>query len=310
MAGQETALGTKNITDKPISLEEGYISRRSLWIDAAVRFKRNRLAVLGAAFILFLLFLAIFADYISPYSYDKAFLTIRNPVLPFTNPDHPLGTDMAGRDYLSRLIYGARTSMFIGFIVPLITFAIGIPLGALAGYRGGWTDFAIQRVIEIGTAFPFLLFALFLLSITGNGIQNVIIIFCIFGWIGSARIARGQFMALREREYIVAARALGAKEAHILLYHIFPNAFSPLLIAFTISVPGVIFGEAGLSFLGLGITQPTASWGQMVGGSVGNTIRVFWHLAFFPTIMVASTMLSFSFVGDGLQEALDVTRSH
>jgi len=199
--------------------------------------------------------------------------------------------------------------MFIGLLVPLITFSIGIPLGALAGFRGGRTDFIIQRVIEIGTAIPGLLFALMLLSIAGNGIGNVILVLSFTGWIGSARLARAQFLSLREREFVTAARALGASERQILIQHILPNAFSPLLIAFTFAVPGIIFAEAGLSFLGLGITAPTASWGQMVNGNTGSSIRVFPHLALLPTVMVALTMLGFSFAGDGLQEALDVTRS-
>lgn len=310
MAGQETLLNTDELgRTQPVTLADPNIKRRSLWLDAIRRFRRNRLAMVGLLVVLFLLFLAIFADLISPYPYDRAFLNIRHPVAPFANPDHLLGTDRVGRDYLSRLIYGARTSMFIGLLVPIITFSIGIPLGALAGYRGGRTDFIIQRIVEIGTAIPGLLFALMLLSIAGNGLGNVILVLSFTGWIGAARLARAQFLTLREREYVTAARALGATEREIIVRHIFPNAFSPLLIAFTFAVPGVIFAEAGLSFLGLGIVSPTASWGQMVNGNTGSNIQVFPHLALLPTLLVAMTMLGFSFAGDGLQEALDVTRS-
>jgi ABC-type dipeptide/oligopeptide/nickel transport system permease subunit len=138
---------------------------------------------------------------------------------------------------------------------------------------------------------------------------TVILALSVTSWIGPARIARGKFIATREREFVTAATALGATQRQILMYHIFPNAFSPLLIAFSLAIPGFIFGEAGLSFLGLGITEPTASWGKMVGGSAGSNVTVFWHLSLLPTIMIALTMLGFSFVGDGLQEALDVTRS-
>lgn len=308
MAGHETAIEAKNLTRKPVSLDESQIARRSLWLDAARRFSRNRLAMIGLCVVLFLLFLAIFADIISPYPYNEAnFSVVR--VLPFTNPNHPLGTDRIGRDYLTRLIFGARTSMYLGLLVPTITFSIGVALGALAGYMGGIFDFVVQRVVEIGTAVPVLLFALMLLSIFGSGINNVIIVLCITGWIGPARLARAQFLAMREREFITAARAIGVRDRGIILNHILPNAISPLLIAFTFSIPGVIFAEAGLSFLGLGIAEPTASWGQMVNSGVGNTIRVYWHLALLPTILVATTMLGFSFVGDGMQEALDVTRS-
>ncbi len=293
----------------PTSLKPQSLERRSLWMDAMYRFQRNRLAMFGLIVVVILLILAIFADVLAPYEYDKVFFTIRHPVLPFTNPDHPFGTDAAGRDYLTRLIYGARTSLLIGLTAPIIAFSIGVPLGAIAGYKGGKWDFVILRLIEIGTGLPGLIFALLLLSIFGTGVLNVVVALSITSWIGSARIARGQFIATREREYVTAATALGATQRQILMFHIFPNAFSPLLIAFSLAVPGFIFAEAGLSFLGLGITEPTASWGKMVGGSVGSNVTVFWHLSLMPTLMIALTLLGFSFVGDGLQEALDVTRS-
>ena len=283
--------------------------RRSLWGDALRRFRRNRLGMLGLIIVCFLVFLAVFADLLAWYDYKKVFLTIRHPVLPFVDPEHPLGTDTAGRDYLSRLIYGARTSLLIGLLSPCIAFAIGLPLGAVAGYKGGKWDFVISRLIEIGTGLPGLIFALLLLSVLGTGVINVIIVLSITSWIGPARITRGQFLATRDREFVLAARSLGAPELRLLWQHILPNAFSPLLIAFSFAVPGFIFAEAGLSFLGLGITEPTASWGKMVGGSVGTTVTVYWHLALLPTILIALTMLGFSFLGDGLQEALDFTRS-
>ena len=284
-------------------------ARRSLWGDALRRFRRNRLGMLGLIIVCFLVFLAVFADQLAWYDYKKVFFTIRHPVLPFVDPEHPLGTDTAGRDYLSRLIYGARTSLFIGLLSPCIAFAIGLPLGAIAGFKGGKWDFFISRLIEIGTGLPGLIFALLLLSVLGTGVINVIIVLSITSWIGPARITRGQFLATRDREFVLAARSLGAPELRLLWQHILPNAFSPLLIAFSFAVPGFIFAEAGLSFLGLGITEPTASWGKMVGDSVGTTVTVYWHLALLPTILIALTMLGFSFLGDGLQESLDFTRS-
>ena len=284
-------------------------ARRSLWGDALRRFRRNRLGMLGLIIVCFLVFLAVFADQLAWYDYKKVFFTIRHPVLPFVDPEHPLGTDTAGRDYLSRLIYGARTSLLIGLLSPCIAFAIGLPLGAIAGFKGGKWDFFISRLIEIGTGLPGLIFALLLLSVLGTGVINVIIVLSITSWIGPARITRGQFLATRDREFVLAARSLGAPELRLLWQHILPNAFSPLLIAFSFAVPGFIFAEAGLSFLGLGITEPTASWGKMVGSSVGTTVTVYWHLALLPTILIALTMLGFSFLGDGLQEALDFTRS-
>jgi oligopeptide transport system permease protein len=292
---------------RPATLHTALV-QRSLVQDAMRRFARNRLAMLGLGVIIIFILLALFADFITPYGLNEADFTIAN-LRPFSDPKHILGGDGVGRDYLTRLIYGTRTSMVVGLVVPLISFLIGVPLGALAGYRGGWLDFIALRMIEITTAVPPLLFALFLISVTGTGVGNVIFVLAVTSWVEPTRIARAQFLAYREKEFVLAARALGMSEARIVFFHILPNALSPLLVAFTFAVPLAIFAEAGLSFLGIGITEPTASWGKMVGGSVGNSIRVYYHLATFPTLLVAMTMLSFSFVGDGLQEALDPGRS-
>lgn len=291
----------------PIVLKTQY-KQRSLWGAALRRFRRNRLAMVGIVILAFLLFLAIFADIISPYAPDKADFTIVN-LRPFVNWAHPLGADSIGRDYLTRLIYGARTSMMVGLIAPIIGFSIGIPLGILSGYFGGKVDFIIQRVVEIFTAVPVLLFGLFLLSLIGSGVGNVILVLSLTAWIEPTRLARAQFLSHRESEFVSAARAMGANDLRIILSHVLPNALTPLLVSFTFAVPTVIFAEAGFSFLGIGITEPTASWGKMVGGAIGNSIRIYPHLTLFPTILVALTMLGFSFVGDGLQEALDPSRS-
>lgn len=285
------------------------IVQRSQWGDAARRFRRNRLAMVGLLLLVLLILIAVFADVITPYPYDFVNLSLQSRMLPFVNPAHTLGLDSSSRDYLSRLIYGARTSMLVGLSVPLLSFAIGIPLGSLSGYLGGKVDFAIQRAVDVATAIPPLLFALFLLSVLGSGVINVIMVLAITGWVRSTRLTRAQFLTYREKEFVTSARALGASDWQIITSHILPNAISPLLIAFTFAVPLAIFAEAGLSFLGIGITEPTASWGKMISGGIGNTIRIYYHLALFPTILVALTMLSFSFVGDGLQEALDPNRS-
>ena len=289
--------------DQPEILEQ-----RSLLRDALRRFLRNKLAMLGAVLLLLLVFVSVFAELVAPYGLNEVDFSIVR-MRPFEDPNHILGGDGVGRDFLTRLIYGARTSLFVGLLVPLISFGFAVPLGAVAGYRGGLWDFAILRVIEIATAIPPLLFAMFLISITGAGLGNVIFVLAITSWIEPARIARAQFLKYREAEFVLAARALGASEAKIITLHILRNSLTPLLVSFTFAVPLAIFAEAGLSFLGIGITEPTASWGKMVGGSVkSSTVIVDYHLALFPTILVALTMLSFSFVGDGLQEALDPSR--
>lgn len=285
-------------------------TKRSLWQDAARRFRRNPLAMFGLLLLLFFLSLALFADVIAPHDYDKVFLTKRANTLPFTDPIHPLGLDGSSRDYLTRLIYGARTSMLVGLMVPIISFSIGVPLGAVAGYVGGKFDFLVMRTVDIATAIPPLLFALFLLSFVGTGVGNVILVLAVTSWIEPTRLTRAQFLAYREREFILAAQAMGAEHGRIIFVHILRNVMSPLIVAFTFAVPLAIFAEAGLSFLGIGITEPTASWGKMVGSGIGNFIRVYYHIALFPTILVALTMLAFSFVGDGLQDALDPQRSN
>lgn len=281
---------------------------RTILGDAVRRFARNRLAMAGLVMLLFMIFLAVFADVISPYPYDKANFSVAN-LLPFVDPAHPLGADSIGRDYLTRLIHGARTSLLVGLAVPGISFAIGIILGVLAGYRGGGFDWVVQRLVDVMTAVPPLLVALSLLSILGSGVGNVILVLGITSWVEPTRLTRAQVLAFRSREYVTAARGLGATDLRIILTHILPNAIAPLLVSFTFAVPLAIFAEAGLSFIGLGVTEPTASWGKMVGAGVGSSIRVYYHLALFPTLLVALTMLGFSFVGDGLQEALDPSRT-
>ena len=286
-----------------VSAQDVHYRQRTLWGDAVRRFFRNILAVLGLIIVLFFLFLAIFADLIAPYPYDKMHLdkTLR---FPFTDPEFLLGTDEIGRDYLSRLIYGARTSMTVGLSVQAIAFIIGVPLGAIAGLRGGMADFAVMRLVDIMTAFPGLLLAIMLVAVWGGGMWKVIAILGFTSWVGITRITRAQLLSLREKEYVEAARCVGANGVRIVVRHLLPNALTPLLVALSFGIPGAIFGEAGLSFMGIGINDPVASWGKMVGISSAY-VRVYWHLAFFPTVLIALTMLGFSFVGDGLRDALD-----
>ena len=283
--------------------QEVRLRQRTLFGDAVRRFFRNRLAVFGLSIVVFILFLAILADLIAPYPYDQIHLakTLR---FPFQEPGFLLGTDEIGRDYLSRLIHGARTSMTVGLMVQVIAFGIGVPLGSIAGLRGGAIDFVVMRVVDIMTAFPGLLLAIMLVAVWGGGMWKVIAILGFTSWVGVTRITRAQMLSLREKEYVEAARGIGAREVGIIRKHLLPNALTPLLIALSFGIPGAIFGEAGLSFLGIGINDPIASWGKMVGVGTG-LVRVYWHLALLPTLLIALTMLGFSFVGDGLRDALD-----
>ncbi len=284
-------------------IENGSTKHRTLLQDAARRFFKNRLAVFGLVLVCFFFFLAIFADVISPHSYKKAYFD-RVLLFPLEHPEHLLGTDNVGRDYLSRMIHGARTSLTVGIMVQVIAVSIGVPLGGLAGYLGGKTDWVISRFIDVMTAFPALLFAILIISVWGGGLWKVIFALSITSWIGIARLTRGQLLSLREKEYVEAARATGVSQGQIIFHHLLPNALSPILVAVSFGIPAAIFAEAGLSFIGIGINDPIASWGQMVGVS-GAYVRVYWHLAIFPTIAIGLSMLAFSFVGDGLRDALD-----
>ncbi|MEA3337881.1 MAG: ABC transporter permease [Chloroflexota bacterium] len=275
--------------------------QRSLLKDAARRFSRNRLAMAGLIIVLSLIFVAIFADFLAPTRYDKAVLS---EALQFPSAQHWLGTDAVGRDQLSRIIYGARTSLVVAFSVSIFAVLIGVSLGAAAGLLGGRVDFVVTRMIEIMTAFPSLLFALLILSIFGAGLVNVIMALAIVSWIGLTRLTRAQLFALREKDYVLASRSAGAGNLYIIRRHLLPNAMPALIIMVTLGIPVIIFAEAGLSFLGLGINDPLPSWGKMVGTSSAY-IRVYWHLALFPTLMIAITTLGFTFVGDGLRDALD-----
>ncbi len=274
----------------------------NLWRDAAFRFSKNRLAMAALFVVLAMVLTALFADLLAPQAYD--FARIADSKLFPGEKGYPLGTDEVGRDLLSRLIYGARISLIVGFSVQAIALIVGVARGLLAGFAGGWVDFAIMRVIEVFTAIPQLLFALFLISMFGGGLFNVILAIGLIGWVEICRITRAQLISLREKEFIEAARAVGVPQLRIALRHLLPNALTPLIIAVTLGIPTAIFTEAGLSFLGLGINDPLPSWGKMVGNSFAY-IRVYWHLGLFPTLLIATTMLSFSFVGDGLRDALD-----
>jgi ABC-type dipeptide/oligopeptide/nickel transport system permease subunit len=273
----------------------------NLWRDAAIRFSKNNLAM-GALFVVVVMFImAIFAEVIAPYNYDEI---VKGRTRQFPSAQYWFGTDNVGRDQFSRIVYGARISLIIGLSVQFIAITLGVSLGAIAGFFGGWIDYVIMRILEVFTAIPQLLFALFLLSMWGGGLFNVVLALGLIGWIEICRLTRAQVLSLREKEYIEAARAIGVTPLSIAAKHILPNALTPLIISFTLGIPAAMFAEAGLSFLGIGINDPLPSWGKMAGSSYA-FIEVYWHLGVFPTLMIGLTMLAFSFVGDGLRDALD-----
>lgn len=265
------------------------------------RFRANRLALLGLAIVIGLVVLAVGAPLIAPYPYDKPDFAA---AWQFPSRQHLMGTDGIGRDFFSRIVYGARTSLAIGLSAQAIALTLGLSLGMVAGIRGGKIDFAIMRLVDAVWAFPRMLFAIMILTVLGSGFTNVLLAISLTGWIPICRLARAQVLGQRDREYVQAARALGADGVRIARTHLLPNIMGPVIVALTLGIPEAIFAEAGLSFLGIGINPPTPSWGQMVGESV-STIRFYWYLALFPALMIGLTMLGFVLLGDGLRDALD-----
>jgi oligopeptide transport system permease protein len=273
----------------------------SLWRDAWRRLLRNRLAVVGGATVVLLCLVAILANVLAPQSYTKANF---GNIYEFPSRQFPLGTDQLGRDVLSRMIYGARVSMLVGLGSQVIVLLIGVPLGAVAGFVGGRTDILMTRFIDVMYAFPRLLFVILIMSMLGAGLMNIFIALGLTGWVGIARQTRAQVLSLKEKEFVEGARALGARGWRVLSRHVLPSALTPIVVSITFGIPEAIFTEAALSFIGVGINPPTPSWGQMVGENQ-QFLRSYWYLCVFPSIAIAITMLSFTFFGDGVRDALD-----
>jgi ABC-type dipeptide/oligopeptide/nickel transport system permease subunit len=274
---------------------------RSLWKDALGRFRRNKLSVGALILVILLILMAATAGIFFPKGYDNQVYT---ETWEFPSAKHPMGTDPFGRDVLARVMYGARISLSVALVVNLTALIIGIPLGAAAGWFGGTVDYLLMRFVDIMSTFPSLLFAILLMSVLGSGLVNVFIAMSITSWIGIARLIRGQVLSLREQEYTLAARALGATDTHIILRHMVPNALTPIIVTVTLGIPSAIMGEAGLSFLGVGVNPPMPSWGKMLNEYVPY-MQTFGYLALFPAIMIALTMYAFTLMGDGLRDALD-----
>lgn len=291
---------------QPAGVRGKELKQRSLLGDAARRFARNRLALVGLGIVVALIFIAIFADFIAPYPYDKADLA---NALQFPSREHWMGTDQIGRDVYSRIIYGARVSLAVGLGVEFIALFVGIPLGLMAGMLGGKTDFIVMRLVEVFTAIPTLMLALLLVAIFGSNLSNIILAIGLVAWLDICRLLRAQLLSLRERDFVLAARTIGTKRWQVAVWHLLPNSIAPVIVAVTIGIPVAIFAESGLSFLGLGVNDPIPSWGQMVGAAMPY-VRVYWYLGVFPTLAIAFTMLGFTFFGDGLRDAFDVSTNN
>jgi len=265
------------------------------------RFITNRMAVAGIAVLLCLVALAILAPVISRYEPTVTNLTVRLKSPCFA---HPLGTDELGRDILSRMLYGSRISLSVGLIAVLISIVIGTLFGLLAGWYGGWVDSVIMRLVDIVLCFPSFFLILMVIAFVGPNITNIMIVIGATSWPGLARLVRGEILSIREREFISATRLLGLSNWRIMLVHILPNVMSPILISATLGVGAAILTESGLSFLGLGVQPPTASWGNMIT-SGKDYITFAWWLTAFPGLAILTAVLAFNMLGEGLREVFD-----
>ena len=267
------------------------------------RFARNKLAVVALCFIVFQIIIAVAAPVIAPYNpYKGDFLAT------WETPSrlHWLGTDDLGRDVFSRLVYGARISISVGVLSQLAIALVGVPIGALAGLKGGWLDYFVMRVVDVLSSLPTILFYILLMVALGAGFRNLILAMTLTGWIGIARLVRGQVLSLKKTDFIRASRAMGGGSLYIIRKHILRNVMTPIIVSMALGIPGAMFAEAGLSFLGLGIPAPQASWGQMIG-MYQAFIRTAWHLTVFPAVILALTMLAWFLFADGIRDALDTT---
>ena len=271
------------------------------WHDVWKRFRRDPLAIFGLCVILAMAIACIFVPMFSKYTYSGMDLTNMNagPSLA-----HLCGTDQMGRDLFIRIMYGARISLSIGVIAAAINFLIGVLYGGIAGYIGGKVDMVMMRIVDILIALPSMLYTVLIMLVLGSSVGTVILALCFTSWIGTARIVRSEVMRLKHSEYVLAARLSGAKFWNLLVSHLIPNAMGPIIVSTAFLIPSAIFSEAFLSFLGIGIQAPMASWGTLANDAQ-STLLTYPHQMIFPVLAICITMFSFNFIGDGLRDALD-----
>lgn len=276
-------------------------SASSYWQDSWQRLRSNRTAMAGLMILIFLITMAICGPWLTPYTYYETQLHLKNQP---PSSQFWFGTDELGRDLFTRVWWGARISLFVGITASLVDLIIGVLYGSLAASMGGRKDELMMRCADILYSIPYLLVVILLMVVIGSGISTIIIALTLTGWIGMARIVRGQILQLKQLDFVKAAYALGASRTRILLRHLIPNSFGPIIVTVTLTIPTAIFAEAFLSFLGLGVQAPIASWGTMASDGLSALRYYPWRL-FFPAGFISLTMLSFNLLGDGLRDALD-----
>jgi ABC-type dipeptide/oligopeptide/nickel transport system permease subunit len=287
----------------PGSRAEGeQIKYASFWAGAWRRFRRNKLAIFGLIYVVVIFLVAVLAPVLTPYPYDKI-----NPQQALGTPSllHPFGTDAIGRDMLSRIMFGARAMLIVGLLVNIAALVIGVPIGLIAGYAGGVLDWLVTRLIEMFSALPWYLIALFLVMVLSPSLENLIIALTVTAWVGPARLVRGLSFSVRELDFVEAAHALGIPTWRVIALHILPQIAPLLLWSFAAGIPTAALAEAGMSFLGMGVRPPQPSWGQMLAES-GSYWQYWPHMFIFPGMMITLTVLAFQGMADGLREAMDV----
>jgi len=295
-------------TELSLTWESGVeLKTRSQWQYALIRFLRHRLAMGSLVVLLGIFAVAIFAEQIAPYAFDDIDLENINAP-PTTAGNHFFGTDMLGRDYFSRVVFGMRTSVWVALVVALLSTAIGTAIGAIAGYFGGWVDNILMRFTDLILTLPGLAILLVAAVYFGAGDPlRVAIILALLFWTGIARIVRGVFLSLREKEYVEAAKASGSGDTRIILRHMLPNTVGPIVVNATLVVAAAILTEAGLSFLGFGIQPPNPALGKLISDGQSEGLKLWW-LVTFPGLVIVIIALAINFIGDGLRDALDPTQ--
>lgn len=269
--------------------------------DLRQRFFRDPMAVSGACIVLMFFMVSVLAPWLAPY--DPSSIDLKQILMP-PSWDHPFGTDPLGRDVLSRMIWGTGISLKVGFVATGISILIGMLLGAVAGYYGGWVDALIMRFVDVMLCFPAFFLILAVIALLEPSIWNIMIVIGLTGWMGVTRLVRADFISLKEREFVLAARVIGASDLRIIFRHILPNAMASVLVAATLGVAGAILTESALSFLGIGVQPPTPSWGNILTAGKDN-IDTAWWLSLYPGMAILVTVLGYNLLGEGLRDALD-----
>jgi oligopeptide transport system permease protein len=281
------------------------IQQTTLWGDTVRRFSRSKAAMISLVFLILMLIYATIGPYIRPYKFDEG-LNTDPTLLPHQLPNlqHWFGTDMAGRDLFVRVAMGGRVSLLVAVAATTVVLFIGVLYGAASGFAGGRVDNVMMRFIDVLYGLPYLPFAIIMLVILGSGIVPMLLALAVVGWLTAARLVRGQLLTLKQNEYVEAARALGASRSRIVFRHLLPNTLGIIVVALFLEIPGMILGEAILSFLGLGISAPNASWGTLAQDG-WQALRSYPWLIILPGLFIATTVLAFNFVGDGFRDAID-----